>query len=176
MEKGRKEIHGIENSMAKRIETWASMMLLDVSLARLTGADLQRALYVQDFGLYPLEMGSCQGCNVLAMEACSSTCLRSIRLVWKMVKRRDVSLKAERTVRSLLPNPAENGAPSGDGEEGKNEVMLRRLSQQDKTLRDGGVTGMKSKLFSGLEPEEVGRMVVRLIMGPRTFGRHWESE
>ena len=127
MEKGRKEIRGIENSMAKRIETWASMMLLDVSLARLTGADLQRALYVQDFGLYPLEMGSCQGCNVLAMEACSSTCLRSIRLVWKMVKRGDVSLKAERTVRSLLPNPAENGAPSGDGEEGKNEVMLRRL-------------------------------------------------
>ena len=107
MEKGRKEIRGIENSMAKRIETWASMMLLDVSLARLTGADLQRALYVQDFGLYLLEMGSCQGCNVLAMEACSSTCLRSIRLVWKMVKRGDVSLKAERTVRSLLPNPAE---------------------------------------------------------------------
>lgn len=48
-----------------------------------------------------------------------------------MVKRGDVSLKAERTVRSLLPNPAENGGPSGDGEEGKNEVMLR--SQQEST-------------------------------------------
>lgn len=81
MEKGRKEIHGMENSMVKCTETWASMVLLVVSLARLTGADLRRALYVQDFGLYPLEMGSCRGCNVLAMEAYSSTCLRSIRLV-----------------------------------------------------------------------------------------------
>ena len=100
--------------------------------------------------------GSCGGCNVLAIEACSSTYLRSISLASKMEKRGDVSLKAERTVRSLLPNPAENGGPSGDGKEGKNGVMLRRLSQKDKTLRDGGVTGVKSKLFSGLDPEEVG--------------------
>ena len=56
------------------------------------------------------------------------------------------------------------------------KVMLRRLSQQDKTLRDGGVTGVKSKLFSGLEPEKVGRMVLQLVMGQRTFGRHWKSE
>ena len=113
---------------------------------------------------------------MLALEACRSTCLRSISLVSKMEKRGDVSLKAGRTVRSLLPNPAENGGPSGDGEAGKNEVMLRRLSQKDKTLRDGGVTGVKSKLFSGLDPEEVGRMVIQLVMSQRMFGRGWESE
>ena len=42
-------------------ETWASMVLLDASLARLTGADLPRALYIQDFGLYPLEMVVVEG-------------------------------------------------------------------------------------------------------------------
>lgn len=80
MEKGRKEIHGMENSMVKCTETWASMVLLVVSLARLTGADLRRALYVEDFGLYPLEMGSCRVQRV-GDRAYSSTCLRKTRLV-----------------------------------------------------------------------------------------------
>ena len=87
MEKRRKEIHGMENNfllcgeakkrdtwhgkqygqrhrdMGKQgaAETWASMVLLDASLARLTGADLRRALYIQDFGLYSLEMVVVEG-------------------------------------------------------------------------------------------------------------------
>ena len=64
-----------------------------------------------------------------------------------MVKRGDVSSKAERTVRSLPPNPAENRGPTADSGEGKNEVMFRRLSQQDEALRDEGVTSVKSNCF-----------------------------
>lgn len=48
-----------------------------------------------------------------------------------MVKRGDVSLKAERTVRESAAKSCREWGPSGDGEEGKNEVMLR--SQQEST-------------------------------------------
>lgn len=53
--------------------------------------------------------------------------------------------------------------------------MFRRLSQPDETLRDEGVTSVKRQLFSGLESEVVGRIVIWLIMGQGVYGRGWES-
>lgn len=58
-------------------------------------------------------------------------------------------MKAGRTVRSLLPNPAENRGPkqgisTGDREEEKTKVMFRRLKQQGEAIRDKGVAGVKS--------------------------------
>lgn len=110
MEKGRKSIPGIENNMFKGMEASKDGVAGHESSQRNRGTSMKSPeKHVQDFGLYPLGMDRFSKVFIPEMEACGYMFQHHKPGMWQMVKKRDVSLKAGKPARSLLPSPAGQG-------------------------------------------------------------------
>lgn len=127
VEKGRKSIPGIENNMFKGMEASKHGVAGHESSQPNQGTTMKSPeKHVQDFGLYPLGMDLFSKVFMLEMEACRYMFQHHKPGMRQMVKKRDVSLKAGKPARSLLPSPVGEGSPNqgsstGDSGEGKTE-------------------------------------------------------